>query len=70
MIKTPVCLTDEEKIEDTIMQGESISSILCTTTMGQVEKECTISAIKYRSKVDIPKLGFVDDVLDMNECGW
>ena len=33
-IKTPVGETDFEEIEEIIMQGESISGTLCTTTMG------------------------------------
>ena len=68
-IKTPVGISDSKEIEDTIMQGETISSILCTSTMDKVSKESPIETIKYKKEVDIPQLGFVDDVMDVKKCG-
>ena len=68
-IKTPDGVTDEAEISDTIMQGETLSSILCTNTMDKMAKECDIEPIKYRNEVEIPKLGFVDDNLDITKCG-
>ena len=35
-IKTPVGNSDEGDINDVIMQGETLSSILCTTTMAKM----------------------------------
>ena len=51
------------------MQGETISSILCTSTIDKVSKESPIETIKYKKEVDIPQLGFVDDVMDVKKCG-
>ena len=68
-IKTPVGISDTEEIEDTVMQGETISSILCTSTMDKVSKDSPIENIKYKKEVDIPQLGFVDDVMDVKKCG-
>ena len=68
-IKTPVGITEEKEIQSTIMQGETPSSIMCTTTIGKIEKDCTLKPYSYKGSVDIPKLSFVDDILDINECG-
>ena len=51
------------------MQGETISSILCTSTVDKVAKKCTLNPFKYKKDIEIPKLGFVDDLLDINKCG-
>ena len=51
------------------MQGKRLSSILCTSTVDTVSKTCKIEPFKYRNKVEIPKLGFVDDIVDMHKCG-
>ena len=56
-------------MEALIMQGENVSSILCTSTMDTISKECEKETYKYRNEVDIPKLGFVDDLIDINSFG-
>ena len=63
-IKTPVGVSDSKEINETIMQGETISSIFCTSSMDKVLKDCPLPPYKYRNEVDIPKLGFVDDTLE------
>ena len=67
-IKTPVGVSNTKEIEETIMQGETVSSILCTSTVDKVAKDCPLPPIKYKKEVAIPKLGFVDDILDINRC--
>ena len=68
-IKTPVGVTEKKEIEDIIMQGETISSIVCTTTVDKISKDCKIPPYKYKNAVNIPKMGFVDDILDVTKCG-
>ena len=51
------------------MQGESISSILCTSSVDKVAKDSTLETYIYKSVVDIPNLRFVDDIVDINKCG-
>ena len=68
-IKTPVGISEEKEIDDTIMQGENVSSILCTSTVDKIAKDSPFENFKYKEKVDIPKLGFVDDLCDVNRCG-
>ena len=68
-IKTPVGISETKDIEDTIMQGETISSILCTSSVDKVAKDCPLEPLKYKKEIYISKLGFVDDICDMNKCG-
>ena len=68
-IKTPVGISEEKEIDETIMQGETVSSILCTSSVDKVAKDSPLPALRYKKEVEIPKLGFVDDMLDINKCG-
>ena len=34
-----------------------------------MSKETDNELFKYRDKIEIPKLGYVDDVVDVNKCG-
>ena len=68
-VKTPVGVSDSREITDTIMQGESVSSILCTNSVDKISKDCPLKTYEYRGKVNVPKMGFVDDVVDVNKCG-
>ena len=68
-IKTPVGNTDIQQIKNIIMQGETLSSILCTNTMDRMSSDCHLEDYKYKNIVEIPKLGFVDDLVDIKKCG-
>ena len=68
-VKTPVGVSDNVTINDTIMQGENVSSILCTNTVDKIAKDCDIEHFEYRKVKLIPKVGFVDDILDVAKCG-
>ena len=68
-IKTPVGESDEKEINDVIMQGETLSGIICTNSMDKMNKDCKLEPLKYRESVSIPKLGYVDDTVDITECG-
>ena len=37
-MKTPAGIADAKEIKDSIMQGETISSILCTSSMDNISK--------------------------------
>ena len=39
------------------------------STVDKVAKDCKLEPHKYKDNVKIPKLGFVDDVLDITKCG-
>ena len=51
------------------MQGETISNILCTNSLDTISKESDREPFKYREKVEIPMLGYVDDTVDVHKCG-
>ena len=68
-IKSPVGVTDTETVEDILMQGETLSSISCTSTMDRISKESDKENFTYRKSVSIPKMGYIDDLLDVNKCG-
>ena len=67
-VKSPVGVSEAKEIEDQVMQGETLSSILCTNTMDKISTDCPIKPFKYREKISIPKLGFVDDLFDIQKC--
>ena len=68
-MKTPVGITEEREIEETIMQGESVSSILCTTSVDKLADENLVDKYRYMKSIEVPTLGFVDDLLDIKKCG-
>ena len=69
VIKTPVGNTEKGPIEDTIMQGENLSSILCTSTMDKMSKDSKAKLLKYRGEIEILKMGFCHYIFDDNKCG-
>ena len=58
-IKTPAGNSEAKDVENIIMQGETVSSILCTSSLDTISKESPVETLKYRDKVEIPKLGYV-----------
>ena len=51
------------------MQGENFSSILCTSSLDRISTECPLEPYKFRNSVNIPKMGFLDDMADITVCG-
>ena len=51
------------------MQGENFSSILCTSSLDRISKDCPYDKYKYRNSIEIPKMGFLDDMADITICG-
>ena len=43
--------------------------IVCTSSMDRISKDYKETGYKYRNEVDIPKLGYVDDLIDIQICG-
>ena len=68
-VKTPMGETEVKTIQDIILQGESFSSLLCTSSVDLMSQESTGPVFKYRRKLEIPKLSFVDDLADIQICG-
>ena len=55
-VKTPMGETNMKEINDIILQGQTPSSILCTSSMDMMPKECDIEPVRYKDEVRIPKL--------------
>ena len=37
--------------------------------MDTIPKQCELKPYKYRNEVEVPSLGFVDDLANIHECG-
>ena len=68
-VKTPMGETEMATIFDIILQGESFSSLICTSSIDLIAKESTLPTFKYRGVLEIPKLSFIDDLADVQRCG-
>ena len=71
-IKSSSGISERRTIENVIMQGTVWAGMLCTGTMnklGKIVYENPEAAYKYRSKVVVPPLQMVDDVLTISKCG-
>ena len=51
------------------MQGETLSSLLCTNSVDKIGEESDVEPHKYRNKSIIPQMSFVDDIVDVKKCG-
>ena len=70
-LKTPQGLSNKKHIINIVMQGTIWGSLLCTTSMDKLGKQIYENdgvLYKYQSKVEIPTLGMVDDVLSVQKC--
>ena len=68
-VKTPYGLSDEKEIHNIILQGETFSSLQCTSSLDIMSKECKLATYLYRNNLKISKLSFVDDLCDITYCG-
>ena len=71
-VKTSDGLTDREKIEDSVLQGDTISSLLASLQVDVIAKECakTDYVYKYQDSLPIEMLGLVDDTVCISEAGF
>ena len=71
-VKTSVGKTQSEDIRNVIIQGDVFGPLLCSKQVDTFGQECLETGkytYSYRSEVDIPPLGMVDDLLCVSECG-
>ena len=68
-VKTPVGNSDTAELDEVVMQGETLSGIICTNSMDKMSKDCPLDKLKCKDSVEVPKLGYVDDLTDITECG-
>ena len=72
-VKTPVGLTDRIDIMKIVAQGEVNSPLKCTVTVDNIAQQHTENLeeylYKYKDKVPMPPLTFVDDTIGVSLCG-
>ena len=70
-VKTTMGMTERISIKNLIMQGTVFGSIICSTVMDKLAKifyQDKNLLYMYKSVVEVPVLGMVDDVLNVAKC--
>ena len=73
VVKTPVGKTNQESIQNVIIQGDVLGPMLCSNTIDTFGKECLTQkkyTFLYKGEVEIPPLSMVDDIICVSECGY
>ena len=71
-VVTSVGKTEAKEIKDTILQGETMAPIACSSLVDSVGKECTEEGkylYMYRNTVGVPPLTMIDDSIAVGKCG-
>ena len=70
-VNTPHGLTERQTIRNTVLQGDTFSSILASVQVDSIGKHIEKSGYgyKYKNKLPIPMLGLVDDIIGISEVG-
>ena len=66
VVKTPVGKTNQESIQNVIIQGDVFGPLLCSNTIDTFGKECLTQSkytFLYKGEVEIPPLSMVDDII-------
>ena len=71
-VKTPTGITERIKLSKIVMQGTVWGSIKCTTQQDKLGKAAYKNKepiYLYKQTVEVPPIGYVDDVLTVSRCG-
>ena len=72
-VKTPNGFTVEQSLDENILQGNTISSIIASNQVDLIGKELLIEQpdflFRYKNEVDVGVLGMVDDTICISEEG-
>ena len=72
-VKTPHGLSERKEVNNIICQGEPWVPIECSLQIDNIGKESLeedLDPYKYKDEVDIPALGYVDDIITVTESGY
>jgi hypothetical protein len=71
-VNTPEGLTDRQKLENIVLQGDTWSSLLASVQVDSIGKECAESGYGYNYQDILPvgMLGLVDDTICITEAGY
>ena len=71
-VNTPAGLSERQKIENVVLQGDTFGSILASVQVDSIGKEVEQSEYGYRYKEVLPVslLGLVDDIIGVTNAGY
>ena len=72
-MKTPYGISQRKEENNIICQGEPWGPIECSLQIDNIGKESLVEGLhpyKYNDEVEIPALGFVDDIIKVTESGY
>ena len=73
VVKTPVGKSNQETIQNVVIQGDVFAPMLCSKQIDMFGKECLEEKkylYHYKGEVEIPPLTMVDDIICVAECGF
>ena len=70
-VNTPSGLTDREKVENSVLQGETWGSLLASVQVETIGKKCEELGYgyNYKNSLYVGILGLVDDIIAVTEAG-
>ena len=70
-VNTPSGLTDREKVENSVLQGETWGSLLASVQVETIGKKCEELGYgySYKNSLYVGILGLVDDIIAVTEAG-
>ena len=71
-VNTTEGLTERQKIENSVLQGDTWGSLLASNQVDTIGQECLESGYgyKYKECLEVGMLGFVDDTMGITEAGY
>ena len=71
-VNTPGGLSERQKIEESVLQGDTWGSLLASVQVDKIGQECSESGYGYFYKNILPvgMLGLVDDTIGITEPGY
>ena len=71
-VKTPSGLTERQKVENIVLQGDTWGSILASVQVDSIGKDVEEAMLGYRYKesLSVSLLALVDDVIGITEAGY
>ena len=71
-VNTPAGLTERQRLENVVLQGDTFGSILASVQVDTIGKEVEDSGYgyMYQDKLPVSLLGLVDDMIGVTEAGY
>ena len=71
-INTPDGLTDRKPIENIVLQGDTLASLLASVQVDAIGEECSKTGYgyNYQNVLPVGMLGLIDDTICISEAGY